>query len=82
MKTLALTLCALAVSSLALAQMTTSADARSRHSKRGLGTPSLSNNTGGRSGRDSSAAGGNSSQPSRRSGTGSAGGGSGGNGGL
>ncbi|MCJ2128507.1 hypothetical protein [Methylobacterium sp. E-045] len=82
MKTLALTLCALAVSSLALAQMTTSADARPRHSKRGLGTSSLSNNTGGGSGRDSSAAGGNSSQPSRRSGSGSAGGGSGGNGGL
>ncbi|MBO1021574.1 hypothetical protein IPV08_16555 [Methylobacterium sp. SD274] len=82
MKTLAITFCALAVSSLALAQMTTSADARSRYSKRGLGTPSMSNNTGGRSGRDSSAAGGNSSQPSRRSGGGSAGGGSGGNGGL
>ncbi|GJE17604.1 hypothetical protein AIGOOFII_2320 [Methylobacterium marchantiae] len=83
MKTLALTLCTLAVSSFALAQMTTDADARSRHSKRGMSKAGMSANTsGGRYGRGSSAASGNSSQPARGAGTGSAGGGSGGNGGL
>lgn len=91
MKTLMLSTCALALSSLVLVQMSTEADARSRHRKRGGVTSVIQNNTGGRvtrvrargaTGADTitsnSAAGGNTGQPSRAIGTGSGGGGSGG----
>jgi len=95
MKTLMLSTCALALSSLVLVQMSTEADARSRTKKRGGVVTSMQNNTGGRPTRvrsrgptgadtvtSNSAAGGNAAQPSRAGSTGSAGGGSGGAGGL
>lgn len=94
MKTLTLTACALALSSFVLAQTASTADARSRHAKRGVGGMSMSNATGGRAARTrsrgatgadtvtrNSAAGGNASQPSRAAPNSSAGGGTG-NGGL
>jgi hypothetical protein len=95
MKTLTLSTFALALSSLVLVQMGTTADARARHKKRGIAMSSSQNTTGGRRGRtlsrgatgadtttSNSAAGGNAGQPSRANGTGSAGGGAGGAGGL
>ena len=92
MKALTLSTCALALSSLVLVQMSTTADARSRQKKRGAGVvTSMQNSTGGRPGRgrargatgadtinSNSAAGGNAAQPSRAGSTGSAGGGVGG----
>ena len=91
MKTLMLSTCALALSSLVLVQMSTEADARSRTKKRGGVVTSMQNSTGGRSGRvrsrgatgadtinSNSAAGGNAGQPSRAGSTGSAGGSAGG----
>ena len=90
MKTLMLSTCALALSSFVLVQMSTEADARSRHKKRGATISSFENTTGGRPSRmisrgptgadtitRNSAAGGNSNQPARAIGTGSAGGGGG-----
>lgn len=91
MKTLMLSTCALALSSLVLVQMSTTADARPRHKKRGGVVTSMQNATGGRPGRvrsrgatgadtinSNSAAGGNAGQPSRAGSTGSGGGGAGG----
>jgi hypothetical protein len=89
MKTLILSTCALALSSLVLVQMSSDAEARSRHKKRAGMATSMQNSTGGRTGRvrsrgatgadtinSNSAAGGNAGQPSRAGSTGSAGGGS------
>ena len=50
MKTLTLSTCALALSSLVLVQMSTTADARARHKKRGIAMSSSQNTTGGRRG--------------------------------
>ena len=79
MTKLTFTTCALALASVALAQMIVPADARSRHHRRGHAVAASGQNvTGGRAGRDNSAAGGNASQPSRPGAQGSGGSGGGG----
>lgn len=76
MRQLTFTTCALVLATAALAQMIVPADARSRHHRRGHAVAGSGQNvTGGRAGRDNSAAGGNASQPSRPRAQGSGGGG-------